>query len=239
MNLAAGLGFEPRTIIDVGAARGEWTSAIAHVWPTSAFILVDPLSENEPALLRLCTGLSDAQYVIAAVSASRGSTAMNVHQDLDGSSFFMESEQDVNGVPRSVETVTVDDLVLATRCPGPFLLKADVQGAELLVLQGARTVLSSTEMVVLETVLPRIFGDESAQFHQVVEFMHNAGFVAWDMIDLGYRPLDGALCQLDVAFVRADGLLRRESGFATPTQRRAQIDALAKRNRSRLRSLTP
>jgi len=155
-----------------------------------------------------------------------------------GVRYFMESEQDVRGAPRSAETIAVDDLVVAARCSSPFLLKADVRGAELLVLRGATTALRSTEMVVPEVVLPRIYSDESAQFDEVVEFIHDAGFVAWDLIDLGYRPLDGALCQLDIVFVRADGLLRKESGYATPTERSAQIDTLAKRSRSRLRTAT-
>ena len=238
MKLAADLGLRPRTVVDVGAARGDWSREVARIWPDASFLLVEPLVENEAPLVRLCTELHDAQYVIAAVSAFRGAKAMNVHLDLDGSSFFMETEQNVNGVPRWVETITVDDLVVAARCSGPFLLKADVQGAELLVLQGARTALRSTEMVVLEVVLPRIFSDESAQFRDVVELMHDAGFVAWDLIDLDYRPLDGALCQFDIVFVRSDGLLRKERGYATLAQRRAQIDMLAKRDRSRLRSVT-
>jgi hypothetical protein len=37
-----------------------------------------------------------------------------------------------------------------------------------------------------------------------------------------YRPLDGALSQFDLAFVKESGVFRQQHVYATPEQRRAQ-----------------
>jgi hypothetical protein len=52
--------------------------------------------------------------------------------------------------------------------------------------------------------------------------MKSRGFVIYDISGLQYRPLDNALSQLDVAFVREDGLFRRLHYYATSEQREAQ-----------------
>jgi hypothetical protein len=52
--------------------------------------------------------------------------------------------------------------------------------------------------------------------------MKNRGFVAYDISGLQYRPLDNALSQVDIAFVKEDGLFRQRHFYATPEQREAQ-----------------
>jgi hypothetical protein len=52
--------------------------------------------------------------------------------------------------------------------------------------------------------------------------MHARGFSAYDLLGWQYRPLDQALAQLDIAFVKTDGLLRSSHAYATASQRNAQ-----------------
>jgi hypothetical protein len=149
--------------------------------------------------------------------------SLNVHPDLVGSSLFREVEKDtnVNGVLRTVCAITVDSLVKETGAKGPFLLKVDVQGAELDVLRGAERMLADTEYILLEVSLFKFFQD-GPDFNDVVLYMKSRGFVIYDISGLQYRPLDNALSQLDVAFVREDGLFRRRHYYATSEQREAQ-----------------
>jgi hypothetical protein len=52
--------------------------------------------------------------------------------------------------------------------------------------------------------------------------MKSLGFVANDISELQYRPLDNALSQVDIAFVKERGLFRQRHFYATPEQRETQ-----------------
>ena len=82
-----------------------------------------------------------------------------MHEDLVGSSLYRESEEGtgVNGVPLEVPAVTLDRLVEQTQAQPPFLIKVDVQGAELDVLAGAQTTLRHAELILLEVSFFQFF----------------------------------------------------------------------------------
>ena len=142
---------------------------------------------------------------------------IHVHPDhLAGSSLLREQMgEDFDGVPRDVPMQPLDRLVSERSLAGPFLLKVDVQGAELDVLSGAEALLRNTDMVLLEISLFQLMKD-SPQLHDVIAWMSERGFYAWDIYDGHARPLDGALGQCDIAFVRDDGPFRADHGYADP-----------------------
>lgn len=216
------LGWAPRTCIDVGAAFGGFTVECAEIFPQAACLLVEPLGEYRPFLEAVTARLPRAHYAAVAAAARSGEVAVNVHADLVGSSLLRETEgAATDGVARVLLARTIDDLCQTHDLKGPYLLKADVQGTELEVLKGAREVLRDTEYVLLEVSLFRFFigGPEVAD---VIAFMRASGFVPYDIFRLKHRPLDGALSQLDLAFVKESGIFRQQHIYATPEQRRAQ-----------------
>jgi FkbM family methyltransferase len=213
------LGFRPRTVIDVGVAFE--TRELYEEFREAKILLVEPLAEFEPFLKKICSEFQ-AQYVLAAAGEKTGTTALNVHKNqLDSSSLFREIEGvEVDGEPREVPLVTIDEVCAQRGLAGPFLLKVDVQGAELRVLSGAAKTLEQSEVVILEVTL---FGTMigGPQLADVVTYMRERGFVVYDLWGMLYRPLDGALAQVDMEFVRGDSALRKEHAFATPEQRKS------------------
>ena len=228
------LGWAPRTCIDVGAAFGNFTLECADVFPEADFLLVEPLQEYRPFLESVSARLPRARYATAAAAAHDGDVTLNVHSDLVGSSLMRETEGPItDGSPRVVPAKTLDGLCQGQDLRGPYLLKIDVQGAELGVLKGAGAVLQDAEYVLLEVSLFRFFID-GPEIADVIAFMRSRGFVAYDVFDLMYRPLDGALSQLDLAFVKESGIFRQQHVYATPAQRCAQ-DALFAESLARAR----
>jgi FkbM family methyltransferase len=217
------LGFDPHTVIDVGVAYH--TSELYQQFKKAGILLIEPLVEFEPFLRGICTSYN-AQYVLAAAGENPGTSVLNVHPDKVGSSFLKEIEgPNVDGSPRTVPVVTIDQLAAEKNLSGPFLIKVDVQGAELQVLSGAARTLRETEIVILEVTL---FGTMlgGPQFFDIVHWMKQSRFVAYDIFGFHYRPLDNALCQVDMAFVREDGPFRKSHAYATPEQRQAQTESL-------------
>lgn len=219
------LGLSPRSVIDVGAAYG--TPELYDVFPDARHLLVEPLEEYRPFLERITGTYPYTEYVIAAASSRTGTATVHVHADLVGSSMYLETEESpgLNETQRSVPAVALDHLCADRHLQGPYLVKVDVQGAELTVLSGAARVLDETEYIVLEASL-FAFYKGGVQLYDVISFMHERGFAAYDLMGHLYRPLDGALAQVDIAFVKNSGLLRSHHVYATPAQRAAQTEEL-------------
>ena len=217
------LGFSPATVIDVGAASGTFSNQCHQVFPAATYLLIEPLQEFLSPLKRLLKTIPQAHCEHAAASSYEGSMRLNVHHDLVGSSLYNEVEEgtDINGTPREVRTVTIDGMVARRQARPPYLIKIDVQGAELDVLRGAENALKHTEYILLEVSLFQFFKN-GPSFSDVVAYMKDKGFVPYDLYELQYRPLDCALAQVDIAFVREAGDFRKTHAYAKPEQRAEQ-----------------
>jgi len=209
---------KPQTLIDVGFACQ--TSELYEAFPDATILLIEPLVEFEPFLREICASYN-AQYTLAAAGETRGSAVLNVHADKIGSSLLHEVEgPTVDGSPRTVPVIAIDEVCLERNLRGPFLIKVDVQGAELQVLAGAKRTLQETHAVMLEVTL---FGTmiDGPQFYDVIARLKQYGFVAYDFCGFLYRPYDNALCQVDMLFVRENGPFRQSHVYATPGQRQS------------------
>jgi hypothetical protein len=120
-----------------------------------------------------------------------------------GSSVFEENS------PLQRQSVPVKQNRLdAFRLAAEFI-KIDVQGYELEVLRGGMETLAQAEAALIELSLIEI-NNGCPLLHEALAFMKHAGFVAYDILELHRRPLDGAMNQIDVLFLREDSPLRAD-----------------------------
>lgn len=207
-------GFRPQTIIDVGVADG--TFEIYDAFPKAKYLLIEPMEEFSAALQWISTNY-DAHYVVAAAGADNRTTTIFFDDgiaEMHGASLIAANEGK-NRNSRNVSIRRVDSIVQEKRLKGPYLLKIDTQGTELEVLAGASGILAETEVIVLETSFFKFLGHDGPLFNDVVRFMEGLGFCPYDFFGGLNRPLDGALGQIDVAFVKANGPFRLDHRFAS------------------------
>lgn len=219
--LIRGLGFQPQTIIDVGVAAG--TPELYQTFPNCYFLLIEPLKEFESDLTTI-VGQYRGSYVLAAAGAKPGWATFNVHENhMDGSSLHKEvMGAEADGYEINVPLIRIDDVIEEKKLAGPYLLKVDVQGAELSALDGAARTLLDTELVVLEVSLFE-FMIGAPQLHEVISYMRQRDFVVYDIIHGWNRPLDNALGQVDVVFVKDKGMFRRSHAYSTVEQMKAKF----------------
>lgn len=216
------LGFQPATVIDVGVGPG--TPEIYQAFPDARLVMVEPLEEWR-GQLELIRAERDAELVIAAAGPQAGEVEIAVHRVPTLSSMLGARPGDSDEPPRrTVPMVRLDDLQRDLGLRGPFLVKVDVEGGELEVLAGATELLKQSDLVLLEVSFFELVGG-APLFHDVVGWMHDYGFVVSELYNGHNRPLDGALAQLDVAFVQEHGRFRRESAYGTPAQHDALYQA--------------
>src|SRR5581483_5625722 len=99
---------------------------------------------------------------------------------------------------------TLDSLDL--RFEEPSFLKIDAQGYELEILKGASNSIACFEAILLEIAIIEI-NECAPLLHEVVAFMDKLGFVTCEILEMHRRPLDRALSQIDVFFLRRESAL--------------------------------
>lgn len=196
------LGFAPKTIVDAGAFEGNWSRMAKEIWPSSCLFMIEPNLEKKELLLKLAADL-DAILLCELLGAEDGQ-AVQFHLMESGSSIMAER----SAVPRTVETrrLRTLDALLIEDIESPGLLKIDAQGYELQILMGASKVLPDFEAVLLEVAIIEI-NEGAPLLHDVVAFMKSRGFVVYDILEIHRRPLDGALNQVDIMFMREQSKL--------------------------------
>ncbi len=210
------IGFNPGTIIDVGFAYG--TEGLFDLFPDARKILIEPVAEMEPVMQQFCRDNPGSSYVLAAASDTAGRQKMVVRQGVTGSGFHTKFQKE-NSERRKVATITLDQLVGELAPPKPYLIKLDVEGHEMHVLDGAKACLPDTEMVLMEI---GTWADDHVRgrpsMMDLFRRMEEERFVFYDFLEPAYREVDGALYMFDAIFVKADSVLRAQRRHRDPEQ---------------------
>jgi FkbM family methyltransferase len=184
------------TFIDVGASSGIWTIMAMRHFPGAEYTLVEAQSIHEPALKRLAKHCSNVRYQIAAASNHVGSIYFDAPAPFAGRAIPTPVGDHVIEVPAT----TVDAVVLEYGLRPPFCLKLDTHGFEVPILEGAKSTLLNTNLVVMECYNFRLPG--ALLFHEMCRHMGALGFRCIDLVDQMYRPGDLAFWQADLFFAR-------------------------------------
>jgi FkbM family methyltransferase len=163
------------TYVDVGTNRGQILREAVRLAPAGRHVAFEPI----PALAEeLARSFASVDCRRLALGASAGVAEFCHFTSLDGWSGLRRSPEisDERGHPQYIEVqVSTLDAELGELRPG--MIKIDVEGAELDVLQGAHAVLSGARPIVLfEHVVAaaRLYGSQSGAL--------------WDLFaELGYR----------------------------------------------------
>jgi len=205
-------GFTPSFILDVGANNGEWTTMAKEVFTHASFLLIEPQPEMKNNLNNLCAKYQDITWVQAGAAAEAGKLVQTIWEDLAGSSFLptVDDQALQSGKQREVDMITIDSLLASRNLKSPDLVKLDIQGFELEALKGGNSLFGNTEMFILEVSLFH-FMPGMPLLREVIDFMAERDYEVYDFPGYLRRPLDGALGQVDIAFAKKAGLMRRDN----------------------------
>lgn len=189
-------GYTPKNCLDIGANRGQFAHEILRNYPGCKILSFEPLPACEPNLKQFpieyrMYGLSDEKKVLkfyTTSATSKGATAYpetNVHPDAYKSF--------------KVKMYRLDDVV-----EGKWdLIKVDVQGAELDVINGGVETVKKADYVILETPIVD-FNMGAPNAEQVVKRMEELGFYIYDLLMVHKTKRDVREVQLDLIFHKSD-----------------------------------
>lgn len=188
------------TVIDVGVLHG--TPELMQVWPDRRHILFEPVSEFSQIIHQTYRNISHELHTMA-VGDSTGTTGLKTVSVIAGMdishSRMTEDSPDFEANIRSVPKTSLDDFLLGRSLDEPYLLKIDIDGQELSVLQGASHVLKTCSIVIIEC--------QSSRLTQLISAVQAAGFDLFDLAEPCYY--DKVFWQCDAVFVRKDLLANR------------------------------
>ena len=118
-----------------------------------------------------------------------------------GSSIYEELTSHERSVEEIQSTTLFEQLPFELKNHSNNLIKLDVQGAELKVLDGLKEIINAFEVIILEVSLHN-YNKDSPLFDKVMNFMNNKGFRLYDLFDLKrLGNNESFLVQFDCVFV--------------------------------------
>lgn len=196
----------PRTLVDVGANKGQFALAFRALVPGGAIHAFEPLPS---AARRFEAVFADDKDVIlhrCAIGAKRNQATFFVADREDSSSLLelgagQKEAFSVSG--KSQITVAVrplDDEVELAALPRPTMLKVDVQGGELAVLEGIRAI-ELIDAIYVELSFVELYVGQPL-FEDVRAHLADRGFVLRGVFNQAFTQAFGPT-QADCLFVRA------------------------------------
>lgn len=189
-------GYFPKVVYDIGAADGSWTRQALEYWPDATFVCFEPLAERKKDLDALHASRPGQILVEACgVGDADGELSIGVSDFLWDSSFAYSGASS-----RTVSVRRLDSLIEAGM-PLPSFIKIDVQGFEKRVLDGGQGAMRHADLILMECqFFP--FCDDMRTLDVTIAYMSAHNYIPYEFVDYLRRPLDGAMGQCDILFVR-------------------------------------
>jgi FkbM family methyltransferase len=193
-----------RSVIDIGVANG--TPELYKAFPPDKYRYL--LVEADPANRSIVESLARAMHAdfeVTFCGAEEGSITLNTHENSEYSSAFTLRTARKHTGTVEVSVKTLDQIMLEKNLEKPYVIKIDVEGAELEVIKGAAQAFQHAEAIIIETSISKKYNG-GAEFGDVVCAMREYGFSVFDILAGANR--NNKLYQCDVVFVRTDAKFR-------------------------------
>lgn len=197
----------PVTVVDIGVNHGQFLHLASRLWPAARIVGVEPNAELAAKAAGLYRDDSRVQIESCAVGAENGEidlfvTANDQNSSIHAPSAAFHDDRADDGVVRT-EAVPLKRLdTLLEGIDGPMLMKIDVQGAELEVLQGAGDRLEDVSVIIIESPFEAAY-EGAAGFDEIYRFLTARGFAYEGALGQLNSKHTGRVRQEDSIYVRA------------------------------------
>ena len=196
-------------VFDVGAYIGDTIEQFKFSFPESYIHAFEPFDESF-SILKNRFQKTDKLFLNNIAVANRSSSNANMYITQNkGSSSLLKPTKDANqfweGNPLStqkevkVETITIDSYCQKHNIETIDILKIDVQGSELKVLQGAALMIQERRVKLIFTeisIAPNYKGQ--SEIDQVIKFLRENKYKIFNFFKMKHRK--GRLIECDILF---------------------------------------
>lgn len=195
------LGVTPDVVFDIGGSNSAWSTTINQVYGEARYELFEPLAgrciEYDRVLEWALRTHPNFRLHPVALGERNCHADFWFHPEASASSLLLgkaTAEQKI-----SVPVRRLDDFVAEYRLAQPQVIKADVQGGELQVINGGRNTIAAADLLHLETWLVRGYGSSTPLLPELMEVLKPLGHVLVQIGDFWRKP-DQELASVDAFF---------------------------------------
>lgn len=197
-----------RTVVDIGANRGQFALVARHCFPQASIVSFEPLPRPAQTFRRVMNDDSRVVLHEVAVGSETGDATIHVSGRDDSSSLlpitalqsaFFPGTEEVR--TQTVRLGRLSEFIDDESIRPPALLKLDVQGYELEALKGCEDLIRSFHYVYSECSFLELY-EGQALAGDVAAWLHGQGFLLRGVHNAEYDRT-GLAIQADFLFVRA------------------------------------
>jgi FkbM family methyltransferase len=204
------LGIE--TLVDIGANEGQFAQLFSDVRPGCPIYSFEPLRDCFETLQRNMTGVPGFKAFNVALGETEGETCF-FRSEFSASSSLLPMGALHKGlfpssssiVPETVTVRRLDSYASEIQIRGGLLVKIDVQGAEMRVLDGGRRLIGAADAVLLEAGFLSLY-EGQATIEEILVLLSGLNFCFMGILNQYLRPRDSLPVYGDVLFVKRDAL---------------------------------
>lgn len=196
-----------RTVIDVGAHRGQFTLLALELFPAARVFAFEPLAGPRAHCCAALAGEPRLTVVPVALGRRTAERPMFIAACDDCSSLLPPAPETLHLMPQTCQTdaetvrvLRLEDVITPDQLVPPALLKIDVQGFEGEVLEGAGSLLEHLDAIYLEASFRELYFSQPLA-GELIGYLADRGFA----LDGVYNPLcdaSGRALQADLDFRR-------------------------------------
>jgi FkbM family methyltransferase len=217
----------PVSVIDVGAADGDFAAEMRQICPAASLLLVEPFPASANKLRSRFGNDANIDIVSVALSNVAGTRDFHVYPESTQNSLMMKTEAVPEDVIR-VEVSTLDDIVEKYKVPGPLFIKIDTQGQDLQVLQGGRDILRRYKPLIQVEVIFSSLYQEQCSPADLMRFMYDEGYSLADF-SMQHTDAQGRLAYADWIFTPESPAMYLEAFYCRDSVMLAEQLAIQKK----------
>lgn len=192
-------------IVDVGANRGQFALASRYWCPSARILSFEPLIEPSMQFEKVFASDSGISLYREAIGPISTQSVMHVSSRDDSSSLLPITKLQDSLFPGTKERATTEvkvtrlnDVLGKGDITAPALLKIDVQGYELQVLDGCKSLLISFDDIYIECSFVELYAGQ-ALADEVIAWLGEQGFHLAGVYNMSYDN-QGKSIQADFLF---------------------------------------
>jgi FkbM family methyltransferase len=200
-------GLDCRTVVDIGANRGQFALVARQCQPHARVISFEPLPAAAEKFRAVFAGDDRVTLREVAIGPAPGDATIHVSKRDDSSSLLPITAAQVALFPGTAEADTaivrvarLREFIPASDIRPPALLKLDVQGYELEALRGCEDMLGQFAYVYAECSFVELYGGQ-ALADEVIAWLREHGLKLCGVYNIDYDR-DGRAIQADFLFVQ-------------------------------------